>query len=467
MMADALRIDQPSVATATADQEWRSTSNLGCRKHGISTREALDTHREVYGLPPEQRRMVFECMCCHSVSLEDDGSNGDCAKCLAGAEFRDHLDATMAAWDAVPRPADVFASSKVDFSSTPEPAGWLRNSLPILARGRSHAIFSPPGLGKSLLAQWLGTGLAGGFGGESRPVSVIYLDGEMVLDDWIERWQAMGVEPGSLDYFHLYQFPDVPAGNTAAGGEAMVDLARMHGAGEGREVVLVTDTFKRFVEGEENASDTSTAYHEHTGKFLKALGVTQVRLDHGTDKPYGSYGKTTDVDVEWKLTRKGDTFTLTKTKGRQVWIPRTVDLEMHTDPLRFVILSTTTATTQESWPEGTGELADVMDGLGIPLDHGRPRVQAALKAAGHGARNELITAAIRFRKQAAGTPETVPGTGAQRLAGDSSGDSPVSESGDSAGTGRDSTPAAIGDRGGALLKSAPVPAPQLAQRRAV
>ena len=216
----------------------------------------------------------------------------------------------------------------------------------------------------------------------------------------------------------------------------------------------------RFIDGKENDSDPFNDYQRLTGSQLKKRGVTVLRLDHGDgQRPRGSSAKSGDVDIEWKLTRKNAVFSLTRTKGRQLWIPERIDLVMSSDPLTFTLPA---EPEQEAWPDGAAELADLLDELDVPLTHGRPRVQAALKEAGHRYRAELITAAIRYRKAASEDARTVPGTGRIVGAGTGSGTGVVSDSGtvsEQPGTG-----AMQGSgTGGGLIKSPHHPARALTE----
>ena len=50
--------------------------------------------------------------------------------------------------------------------------------------------------------------------------------------------------------------------------------------------------------------------------------------------------------------------------------------------------------------------ADVLDGLGLPSDSGAPRAREMLRDAGHRFGNDVISAAVRMRKQLSGTAQS-------------------------------------------------------------
>lgn len=74
------------------------------------------------------------------------------------------------------------------------------------------------------------------------------------------------------------------------------------------------------------------------------------------------------------------------------WVPAIVELERTLEPLTY-------STTNDSWPAGTKAAADLLDRLGIPLDHGKAKARAAIKAAKENApRNDVLMAALRYRR---------------------------------------------------------------------
>ena len=94
---------------------------------------------------------------------------------------------------------------------------WLIE--PILATGRSHALFAPGGTGKSLLALWLAAD-ATGQPSQHPARNVLYLDYEMTEDDLSERLESMGYGPDTDLHTSLYALlPSLPGLDQREGGK--------------------------------------------------------------------------------------------------------------------------------------------------------------------------------------------------------------------------------------------------------
>jgi hypothetical protein len=269
---------------------------------------------------------------------------------------------------------------------------------PLLARGRSHAMFAGAKSGKSLLMLEVAAACATGRRvldeGAREPLDVVYCDMEMTEDDLHERLEDLGYGPDDdLSRLHYYLLPALPALDTEAGGVVVEEIVRQRGP-----ELVVFDTTSRVIAGNENDADTFRAFYRHTGMRLKRLGVTYARLDHSGKDPdkgqRGSSAKADDVDVVWKLDPTADGVRLKATHRRIAWIPEALTLRRQSDPLRHVqVLG--------SWPEGTNEAARLIDGLGLPLDVAVRTAMAALRDAGHGRRTTVVTAALKYRRQQA------------------------------------------------------------------
>jgi hypothetical protein len=174
----------------------------------------------------------------------------------------------------------------------------------------------------------------------------------------------------------------------------VVRLAELVGA-----QLVVIDTFGRAVHGDENDADTVRAWYRWTGLHLKAAGRAFMRVDHaGKDKAKGqrgTSGKNDDVDVVWELTAKdAGAFTLSsKWKRRMSWVPLTVDLLQTDEPLAYQLAN------GETWPAGTKECATALDGLGLADGVGVRPAARALRDGGHKARQDVIRAAVKYRKR--------------------------------------------------------------------
>ncbi len=319
------------------------------------------------------------------------------------------LDAILAALPDVSPVGDVspverHAPALIDWhdlwAADPAPEWQVE---PLLAQGRSHALYATAKAGKSLLILDVAAALATGRAALDRPagppLTVLYLDLEMTRDDLRERLADLGYGPADdLSRLVYYQLPDLDAADTAEGGAAIVELARYHAAD-----LVVIDTLARVLAGDENSADTFHAHYRHCGARLKADGRTVVRLDHAgkdlTRGQRGSSAKTGDVDVVWQLVaRDAEHLDLRATHRRMAWVPELVSLHRATDPVRHTRV-------MGSWPAGTANLAAQLDTLGLPVDASNRQARAALREAGQSAASDVLAAAIRWRRSTAAKPD--------------------------------------------------------------
>jgi len=271
---------------------------------------------------------------------------------------------------------------------------WLVQ--PILANGRSHAIFAPGGTGKSLLSLWLAVKIASGglvFGNHITPRTVLYLDYEMTGADLADRLDSMGIyEPAELVNLKYALLPALPSADTPEGGRDINRLAELVKAD-----VVVLDTFSRAVEGDENDADTVRAFYRWTGIHLKAAGRAFIRIDHaGKDLSKGQRGtsaKNDDVDIVWQIAKTDQGMKLTAKKRRMGWVPETVDLTMTDNPLTYDMAQ------RPGYPAGTKEAMTLIEQCGI--DHSLPVVKQGqmLRDAGHKVSNQALRAAIKMLRQ--------------------------------------------------------------------
>jgi hypothetical protein len=310
---------------------------------------------------------------------------------------------------------------------------WLCE--PLFARGRGHAMYAGAKTGKSLLTLYVGACLATGRACLHRPagdpVRILYLDYEMTEDDLRERLETFGFGPDDTPLLqanlHYALLPSLPPLDTAEGGRAIVQAAKMLDV----ELVII-DTTARAVGGDENDADTYRSLYRHTGLWLKQAGIAYARLDHaGKDVEKGQRGssaKNDDVDVVWRMIRRDDqALRLTATHRRMSWVPQEVDVAVHEDDD-----STRFSTGTGSWPEGTKAVADALDAVGAPLDIGSRDAARIVRDAGLKARNAVIRAAVKHRRQAAGNvAEPVDNLGTKRapMAGRGAGRAARPESG--------------------------------------
>lgn len=304
-----------------------------------------------------------------------------------------------------------YAESRIDWSTfwTKEFAVEEWAIEPFLPRGRSVALYSPAKAGKSLFVLDVLTRVATGQRvldhPRGDPLTVVYFDLEMTDGDVYERLDDMGYGPEwDLSHLHYYVLPNLPPLDTPAGGEAVVALAREHEAD-----IVVFDTTSRVISGKENDSDTLLSLYRNTGRPLKELGCTVLRLDHaGKDTEKGQRGtsaKNDDVDLVWELRPREGGLLLRATHRRQAWIPEAIELVRRESPLRHEL-----AMAGATWPGGTEACAEVLDSLNVPLDIKLNAAQRLLRENNAGVRREVISAALKFRKHIADQTGTTSGT---------------------------------------------------------
>lgn len=281
-------------------------------------------------------------------------------------------------------------------TATEEWVAW-----PLVPKGRAVALWAPAKAGKSTVVLAVAAAVATGSSilgrpNGNRPVHILYLDYEMTLDDLRERLEELGYGPG-VDFSHLHYalLPSLPPLNTPEGAAQLLDLAKSCGA----ELVVI-DTFSRANGGaDENDARTTQDFYEHTGKTLKREGIAYLRTDHaGKDVDRGQRGssaKNDDVDVVWQLTRSDDGVSLKRTHSRIPWVPEEL-------PISRSVTDTTITYAVASgslYPIGATELARKMDQIKLPLDASKNDARAA----GLKARNTLMVAALRYRREQAQT----------------------------------------------------------------
>lgn len=264
----------------------------------------------------------------------------------------------------------------------------------VLAWGRGHVIYAQKKVGKSLLVLALLLEMLG----DRADVIVIYLDWEMTEDDLYERLLEMGHDEDSdLSRLRYWQLPSVGPLDTHQGADQLlevVDAEREHWPDH--HVIVILDTTGRAVRGPENDADTFRAFYRHTGLALKQRGITYARIDHAGKSAEqgqrGSSAKGEDVDIIWRLEpadRGG--YTLCRDAARMGWVPEKVGLERLYGPLRFV-------RSLAMFPEGTNDLVATLERLGVPADATNRAARKALKEAEETASNNVLAAALRYRK---------------------------------------------------------------------
>lgn len=299
------------------------------------------------------------------------------------------------------------------------PIEWLVPD--VLPEGAAAVLYSPAGVGKSLLSLELGAAFASGRGVLGHPATgsvrgVLYIDLENDQRLVQTRIRSMGYtsEADAADLaesLHYSLLGDWPPLDTREGGQQLVRAVDMLGVR-----VVIIDTTQRVISGKENESETFRELHKHSGTALKRRGVTVLRLDHaGKDAERGqrgSSGKNDDVDLIYRLSEiaPGKHYRLKREKNRPGLPAETAALDLYrmSGPLRHEAATARTAETAEAWNEffegaspAVADLIDKLDDLGVPdgpNGAGRDASRAALKAAGMAAKTEHLAEAVRLRK---------------------------------------------------------------------
>lgn len=313
----------------------------------------------------------------------------------AGDDISDHLDAGFTTDQLVPLKEETEITRQytavnwmIAFSSQPEDVQWLVPDF--IEEGTLNAIYSAPGIGKSLLALEVAVEIV-----RSGKV-VVYVDQENRISDTVERLTSFGVRPEELDRLLLYSFPSLPPLDSLAGGIHLLSLAE-----ESECSLIILDTLSRMVEGAENESDTYLSLYRNTLAPLKGKGIATLRLDHSgkneNARQRGSSSKEGDIDTLFHLRREEDNlFSMECEKSRSGHVPygQLINLQREYDPLRHtwnvrvdIPVSKLTAIIRQ------------LDGLSIPTTWGRDRVRKTLKDNKVvGVRNDMLGAAITERR---------------------------------------------------------------------
>jgi hypothetical protein len=252
-----------------------------------------------------------------------------------GDDVSDHLSAGFGLDELVPlREENEITRQYVPvnwaqaFKTQPDDVQWLVPDF--LEEGTLSAIYSAPGVGKSLLALEVAVEIA------RSGKTVMYFDLENRVADTVERLSSFGVRPEELDRLLLYSFPSLPPLDSPEGGAHVCGLADAI-----KPSIVILDTLSRMVQGAENEADTYLSLYRCTLAPLKGRGVASLRLDHsGKNEASGQRGSSSklgDIDVLWHLRRDGDTaFSLECEKSRSGHVPfgAIVNLTREYEPLK-------------------------------------------------------------------------------------------------------------------------------------
>ena len=235
-------------------------------------------------------------------------------------------------------------------------------------------------------------------------VTVLYVDAEMGRFDLAERLTELGHDPAQLTNWHATDLP--PRLDTLEGGNALTVAARQLGAR-----VVVIDGINGAVTGAEKDDTTWRAFYDYTIGPLKRAGVAVMTGDNlGKDASLGPRGSSVKVDkpdAVYLASRTDNGLKLKIHDGarRTAAYPLEhvylIDGLDGSEPIRY-------RPTPQAWPAGTREASDVLDRLGIPVEHGRRKVRQALAEAGEAMADNVLNAAIRWRRTSLPTTEFAP-----------------------------------------------------------
>lgn len=302
-----------------------------------------------------------------------------------------------------PAISSALADSRLDLgdllaNGAPEPE-WLIE--PFIPAKRTTLLVAGAKTGKSLLLgeaavsaalgrTWLGAT-------PDKPIRVLYLDYEMTPDDLAERLESMGLSPKDdpqlAENLFYYQHPVMRPLDTAEGAKDLHGLVDLH-----RPKLVIIDTWSRVISGNENDSESYTAFYRLTNSPLKAKGIAVVMADHtgheNKKRSRGSSAKLDLVDLAWTLRATDSGIRLQRQAQRISWAPEEISLTRTEDgaPIH--------KRTSKGWPEGTRGCVDLLDRLEVPVELGERKARLAVRDAGGVApRAEILRAAIKFRKQ--------------------------------------------------------------------
>lgn len=219
---------------------------------------------------------------------------------------------------------------------------WFVEGLICAERG--HTIYSDPGVGKSLLVREICACLASGkpvLGlPPKNPIRILYIDHENIPKTDIRRSLIdMGFDWTDLkENFILMSFPEFAPFDLPKGGQELKRVVEIL-----KPDLVVMDTASRTIQGKENDNDTWIDFYNYTGKFLKAMGVAYIRIDH-TGKnsnagPRGGSAKMGDVDLVWYLKEEvtDKKYRLENEKHRVPLVHLEFSVNREVEPLRHIL----------------------------------------------------------------------------------------------------------------------------------
>ena len=217
------------------------------------------------------------------------------------------------------------------YENPPDPPEWLFD--PIVMEGKYTLIYSPPGVGKSLISLWIAVAIA------ETEKHVSYIDNEMTAWDVHDRiYGGWDKKPDLISqYLHYYQ-------------HTVTDLMReaewLRDEVEGHSLVVI-DTMRSSTTLEENDAG-AIAEFERTiiNPIVKLDGIAILNNDHsGKDVDKGARGSSAKIgpaDVVWALqpdqvdgVRQEELVVMKQTKKRWQGVPDGVSVHLDRRGLWF------------------------------------------------------------------------------------------------------------------------------------
>lgn len=275
---------------------------------------------------------------------------------------------------------ELTDTSKENFLSRVEPVNWAEAFeaewdedwfVPgLIARGRSHAIYSEPGLGKSVLSRQMCAELCAhrivlGTRAYKEPIKVLFFDHEnTIIQDVVPQLRALGYSAEQLDLLVYLSFPEMRELDTEEGGKQFEALLDHH-----KPDLVVLDTVSRTISQDENQNQTWLDFYRYAGVQLKNRGIAYIRLDHtGKNVERGMRGgsaKKGDLDLVWLLSegRMPSRLTLTCEKSRIPLERKRLDITREFEPFRHTLVIPPTRVDWDRIAEGAATWFGLWDFL--------------------------------------------------------------------------------------------------------
>lgn len=272
---------------------------------------------------------------------------------------------------------------------------WLCE--PLIPAGALVSLYSPPKVGKSLLALEVAIAISRGdvaLGVQCKQTRVLYLDYENGRYEVRARISNMGnPELLGLDDLAYEEYPLLPALDTPQGGLELLAMAQEFDAG-----LVVIDTVSRTVSGDENDAKTWLALYRCSLLPLKRAGIAVLRLDHtGKDETKGQRGssaKRGDVDLVWRLAVvvENESYALICEDHRMQLAEEKLHLRREPSPLSHRV------DTRSMGQVKLQAILDACDKAGLALSSGRDQIRKAAEADGLKCSTDLLAHAARVRQ---------------------------------------------------------------------